>query len=252
MVSPLVQALSFQNSARPAQSPIAPTDVVGSYRLASDIAEKNFEARLAKENAQFGGLAQIGGAGVAAFGPKLGATLFGSPAVAPAAEGTPAVPGLIPGLFGKVFGSGAAAANAPASAVPSAVTGAAPAVPWAPSTATLPWPGGATTLADNSVLPAASAPTAGEGSVGSIDIASLFPNAAPTVAGDFATAAGAGAPAGTVAADLAASGAAAGGATDVASALAPAAAGGAADAGAAAASSLPDWLMSFLPFLAAA
>jgi hypothetical protein len=249
MASPLVEALTMQNNAHPAQSQIAPTDVVGAYRLASDVAEKNYEQKLAKQNAQFGGLAQMGGAGIAAFGPKAYGGLFGTPGtgVFGSQEATP-------GLFGHLWGGGAAATT-PASGASSAVSGAAPAVPWSPSTAGLPWPGGATTLADNSVLPAASAPTAGGGSVGGIDIASLFPNAAPTasVASDMGLA-GATPVAGTVAADMGAGGAAAGaaGADLAAGGAAAAGAGGLADAGATAAAGLPEWLASVLPFLALA
>lgn len=78
MVSPLVQAMTFQNSVNPAQSGIAPTDVVGAYKLASDAAEKNYAAKIAAQNAKFGGLAGLGGAGVLAFGPTAAKKLFGS------------------------------------------------------------------------------------------------------------------------------------------------------------------------------
>jgi hypothetical protein len=71
MVSPLAQAIAFQNSVQPAQTPINPTNVLGAYQLASDVAEKNYQAKLAQQNALWGGLAQLGGAGILGFGPSL-------------------------------------------------------------------------------------------------------------------------------------------------------------------------------------
>lgn len=71
MASPLAQALAFQGSVSPAQTGIAPTDVVGAYKLASDVAEKNYQAKLAANNAMWGGLAGLGGAGITAFGPSI-------------------------------------------------------------------------------------------------------------------------------------------------------------------------------------
>jgi len=113
MVSPLSQAIAFQNSVNPAQSGIAPTDVVGSYKLASDAAEKNYQAKLAANNALWGGLAGLGGAGIMAFGPSAAKSFFGQGAatVAPsaataaapvasdaAATATPSVLGALPGM----------------------------------------------------------------------------------------------------------------------------------------------------------
>ncbi len=258
MASPLVQALSFQqNTAHPAQSGISPTDVLGAYSLAANMKQKEYEAKIAQQNAKFGGMAQLGGAAILAGGPTA---------------------------YSKLFGAGAkTAADA---AAPGVVSGAAPAVPWAPSSAGLPWPTGGTALADNSVLPITSTPTmggplAGTPAFGSgataasapVDAASLATPtayAAPTVAEDiaaasspvdaagglfssvFGPAAGLGsAGAGTVASDLAAAAPAAGAAGDVlAAGGAAAGAGGIADALASA--GLPDWLASILPFLAAA
>lgn len=191
MASPLVQALSYQNSVSPAQAGIAPTDVVGAYKLASDVAEKNYQAQLAKQQAMFGGLAGLGGAGILAFGKPAAAKLFGSGAST--AAGTP---------------TGATDAADAANGIVGPTAGDSFAAPLASG-------------ADMGGLPfgfagGGAAADAGAGSV---------------AAADTAAAGGAAADAGSVAA-------------------ADAAAGGAADAGAAVASSMPDWLMALLPFLA--
>lgn len=123
MPSPLVQALAYQNSVNPVPSAVAPTDVVGSYRLASDVAEKNYQAKLAAQNAMFGGLAGLGGAGLMAFGPTAAKSIFGTgvtpaaTAAAPAASSA-AVPGAINagsvlGANGLPIGTDLAAAAAP-------------------------------------------------------------------------------------------------------------------------------------------
>lgn len=193
MVSPLTQALAFQNSVSPAQSGIAPTDVVGAYHLASDAAEKNYQAKLAQNNAMWGGLAGLGGAGIVGLGPSL---------------------------LKKYMGAGA---NTAAGASPVASAAAA---------------------ADPAALPATAAPA-----TGSLDLGlggGLGGDAAAAGLPTFGVdALGAGAGAGTVAGDL-----------GFGAAAAPTIAGdigaaGLADAGAtAAASAVPDWLASLLPFLA--
>lgn len=107
MVSPLVQALSFQNSVNPVPSAVAPTDVVGAYRLATDAAEKSYAAKIAQQNAMFGGLAGLGGAGIAAFGPQAAKSLFGGgvgPATAPIAETPALAAGASPGAIGALPG----------------------------------------------------------------------------------------------------------------------------------------------------
>jgi hypothetical protein len=112
MASPLVQALSFQNSAHPSQSAISPTDVIGAYNLAANVAQKNYEAKLAQQNAKFGGMAQLGGAGILAGGPTAYNKLFGAgipPGTPTAASSTTAA---APEQFSSVFGNGATAANA--------------------------------------------------------------------------------------------------------------------------------------------
>lgn len=133
MVSPLVQALSYQNSVNPSQTGVAPTDVVGAYKLSSDVAEKNYQAKLAANNAMFGGLAGLGGAGVLAFGGPAAKSLFAatpsaasaaapalpSAALAPTASGTAAA---WPTSFGAgatgLGGGGSVAADLGATAAP--------------------------------------------------------------------------------------------------------------------------------------
>src|SRR6266481_4937137 len=78
MASPLIQAMTFQNQVQPAQTGIAPTDVVGAYKLATDAAEKNYAAKIAERNAMWGGLAGLGGAGILSFGPSLAKKWLGS------------------------------------------------------------------------------------------------------------------------------------------------------------------------------
>lgn len=214
MASPLVEALTVQGQGgRPPPNSISPANVLGAYQLASQVAEQNYAEKIAKQNAQFGGLAQIGGAGLAAFGPKAYSGLFGTPASPSLAAGTPAQPGLLSGLW--PFGGGQAAVNAPAAGAPA---------------------GFASTDAELS-----------GGITGTGGVAAP----AATVASDMGLA-GAPAAAGTVAGDLAAAPAAGAAGAGLADAGAAAGAGGLADAGAAGASALPDWLASLLPFLAAA
>lgn len=112
MPSPLIQALAYQNSVSPAQSGIAPTDVIGSYKLASDVAEKNYQAQLAKQQAMWGGLAGIGSAGALAFGPSLAKKYFGagSTAASPTAATAPA------SVASPVADAGAAASTSPVAA----------------------------------------------------------------------------------------------------------------------------------------
>ncbi len=236
MASPLVQALSFQNTAHPTQSGISPTDVLGAYNLASSVKQKEYEAKLAQQNAKFGGLAQLGGAGIAAFGPKAYTALMGS-------SGTAPTTGLIPGMFGggaKAATSPLAAATsgAPGIQVGGASLGLTPEEYAAGNTALASTPAAAAAPTVAADIGAASAP---------VDAGGLF----SSIFGPSATLASAGAGAGTVASDLAAAAPAAGAAGDVlAAGGAAAGAGGIADALASA--GLPDWLASILPFLAAA
>lgn len=214
MVSPLVQALTFQNTAKPAQSGIAPTDVLGAYNLASNVAEKNYEAKLAQQNAKFGGLAQLGGSAILAGGPTAYNKLFGAGAKAAA-------------------GAAPSAGSAPGIQVGGAALGLTPeeytAAVGAPSTVAAAPP---TVAAD---MTAAASP---------VDAGGLF-------SGIFGGAGTAGAGGGAVASDLAAGAPVAAGAGD-ALAAGGAAAGAGAAGDALASSGLPDWLASLLPFLAAA
>jgi len=78
MASPLAQALAFQQSApKYTDTPIAPTDVIGAYKLAADVAEKNYQAQISQQNAMWGGLAGLGGAGLPAFAKPIAGWLGG-------------------------------------------------------------------------------------------------------------------------------------------------------------------------------
>jgi hypothetical protein len=192
MTSPLAQAIAFQNAVNPTQSGIAPTDVVGAYKLASDVAEKNYQAQLAKQQALWGGLAGIGSAGILGFGKPLAEKWLGTAAPTTAGTASPA----------------ASAAVAPTA-----------------SGTTMAWPG-ATGVADAGTA-------TGSAALPSFGVDALGAGGPGSVAADMGL--GASAPAaGSVATDLAMA--------------APAAAG----VGDAAVAGLPDWLASFLPFLAAA
>lgn len=183
MVSPLAQAIAFQNSVNPTQSGIAPTDVVGAYKLASDVAEKNYQAKVQQMMGLWGGLAALGGAGI------LGSKDLWAPALGKALGiGADSAPGIIH--------TGGAALGIPQDAFNAANAGLADVAP-------------ATGMSDMA-LPASGS------------IAADFGTGAPaagSIAGDLAGTAGAGTAAdlgGSVAADLGAAGA-----TDVAASTAP-------------------------------
>lgn len=76
MASPLASALAYQGSVPTPQATIAPTDVVGAYKNNQDALEKNYQAKMAQQNAIFGGLAGLGGA--ALMGPMAGMGGLGS------------------------------------------------------------------------------------------------------------------------------------------------------------------------------
>jgi hypothetical protein len=85
-LSPLGIALNMQpNVAAPPRTGVNPTDVTAAYGLSANMAEQQYQAKLAQQNATWGGLAGLGSAGMLAFGPKL-AGLF-SPSAAGAAIG---------------------------------------------------------------------------------------------------------------------------------------------------------------------
>src|SRR5580704_8751969 len=50
----------------PPRNQVNPTDMLGAFNLATDTAEKNYQAKLAQQNATWGGLAGLGGAGLLA------------------------------------------------------------------------------------------------------------------------------------------------------------------------------------------
>jgi hypothetical protein len=171
VVSPLAQAIAFQNASQPAQTGIAPTDVVGAYKLASDVAEKNYQAKMAAQMGMWGGLASLGSAGIRGFAPAGGygsalSKLFGSGTPAGASSGVASTPAAFAPtdaeLSGGITGTGA---NAPAFGSVAADLG---------STA----PAAGTVAGDL-------AGTAGTGA-GLGELADLAPAAGGSVAGDLA------------------------------------------------------------------
>lgn len=227
MVSPLVQAMTFQNAVQPSQSGIAPTDVIGAYKLATDTAEKNYQLQLAKQQALWGGLAGIGSAGILGFGPSIAKKYFGAGTpTAPAAGGADAA-AAAPGVADSgALDSGIATGDLAAGGLPAGTLAAQPGYALAA--------GGADT---GGTMPLASllSPTSSGTSM------------AWPFAGGAATAGDVGTGAGTVAGDFGLDAAA----PEAGSVLAGLGADTAGVAGAdAAATALPDWLASLIPFLA--
>jgi hypothetical protein len=110
MPSPLASALAFapqfpgQPIAPQVGSPptnkvaVSPTDVTGAYKLSTDAAMQQYLAKLQQQNAMWGGLAGIGGAGIVGgpawlkmFGNGANAASGGAAATTPAAVLDPAV-----------------------------------------------------------------------------------------------------------------------------------------------------------------
>jgi hypothetical protein len=91
----LMQAQQPMTPARPGT--VNPTDWLGAYNLSANIAEQQYQQKLAQQNALWGGLAGLGGAGIIAA-PKL----LGS--------GGPFSAG---GVFGPAASAAPAAATAP-------------------------------------------------------------------------------------------------------------------------------------------
>lgn len=92
-LSPLGIALSMQPPQDQASKPnVAPTDVIGAYKLATDAANTQYLAKLQQQNAMWGGLAGLGGAGLLAA-PRIYSS------------------GMLSGLFGGGGAGGAAAAG---------------------------------------------------------------------------------------------------------------------------------------------
>jgi len=85
-MSPLAQILAVANrpAAAPTPATIAPTNVAGIYNNYNQAQMDAYKAQLAQQNAMFGGLASLGGAGISAL-PKL----LGSGAGTAAASGAP-------------------------------------------------------------------------------------------------------------------------------------------------------------------
>lgn len=60
-------ALQTQPITGAPQVQVAPTDVTGAYGIAQNAEEQNYQAQLQQQNAMFGGLAGLGGAGINAY-----------------------------------------------------------------------------------------------------------------------------------------------------------------------------------------
>lgn len=89
-MSPLAAVLAERPPAQGMPTPtVAPTDIAGIYRDSYNQQMEKYKTDMARQNAMWGGLAGLGGAGISAFGPA-------------AAKG-----------IGSLFGGGSAAAAAP-------------------------------------------------------------------------------------------------------------------------------------------
>lgn len=84
-MSPLAQILATANrpAAAPPQATVAPTNVAGIYANNDAQNMDAYKAQIAQQNAQFGGLASLGSAGIGA----LGKGLFGGAGSAAAGSG---------------------------------------------------------------------------------------------------------------------------------------------------------------------
>lgn len=72
MASPLAAVLGQQPPAQAMPTPtVAGTNVAGIYNDSYNAAMEKYKADMARQNAMWGGLAGLGGAGITAFGPKL-------------------------------------------------------------------------------------------------------------------------------------------------------------------------------------
>jgi hypothetical protein len=104
MSSPLAMALAEANRSAPApaQPTVAPTNVAGIY--ANNDAQKmaEYQAQLAQQNAQFGGLASLGSALIGAGGTYLGGR---NPTLSPGTTG--------PGSSGSSYTIGYGGQNVP-------------------------------------------------------------------------------------------------------------------------------------------
>jgi hypothetical protein len=87
MASPLATALMMQPGGL-APGQMQPTNVIGSYQLSQDAAEKNYQAQLQRQNAMWGGLAGLGSAGILAAPNLYNALKPASPFASAADAGT--------------------------------------------------------------------------------------------------------------------------------------------------------------------
>lgn len=62
-----VPSLPTQTQVNPAQTSVNPTDVIGANALSTNAAMQAYQAKLAQQNAMFGGLASLGGSGLMAL-----------------------------------------------------------------------------------------------------------------------------------------------------------------------------------------
>lgn len=102
MTSPLVQILAAANRPAPAPTPatVAPTNVGSIYNNYDQAQMDAYKAQVAQQNAQFGGLASLGSAGISVL-PKLlgagGTAAAGAAGTAAAGSGgTSALASLLP------------------------------------------------------------------------------------------------------------------------------------------------------------
>jgi hypothetical protein len=115
----LMQAQTQQPPARPGQ--ISPTDTLGAYQLAGNMAEQQYQAQLNQQNALWGGLASVGGAGITgasripAIQQAIGKWI--SPSAAPTAQdladdaAADAADANIPGVYGPAADLASSAPN---------------------------------------------------------------------------------------------------------------------------------------------
>jgi hypothetical protein len=96
MASPLALAMMMPGANPPGQ--MQPTNVTAAYQLSQDASEKNYQAKLAQQNAMFGGLAGLGSAGILAAGAHSAAPAAAAAHAAAAAPLTGAAPVAFPGI----------------------------------------------------------------------------------------------------------------------------------------------------------
>jgi hypothetical protein len=174
----LMQAQTQQPTAHPGQ--IGPTDTLGAYQLSGNMAEQQYQAQLAQQNALWGGLAGLGAAGI------VGASKI------------PAVQTAVGNWLSP--GSSAASGDAAADAAADAATAGNPAA-WGLASAAAPAAGNS--VADLSSGAAGLGSWMSDPALASLGQASALPYAAgSTVAGDLAAAA----PAAAAGTDAAAAG----------------------------------------------